>query len=63
MVEARRARPKRTSIEVVRMDLKKCNLIEDLARDGLEWRNRIHVADPIIVRMMMVMMVKAKLLR
>ena len=33
-------------MEVVKLDLKKCNLCKDLARDRLEWRNRIHVADP-----------------
>ena len=32
--------------EVVRLDLKKCNLSEDLAPDRSEWRNIIHVEDP-----------------
>ena len=32
-----RVRLKRTSMEVVRLDLKKCNLSEDLAKDRLEW--------------------------
>ena len=44
-----RGGPKRTWIEVVRMDLKKWKLYEGLAQDRLEWRNRIHVADPNIV--------------
>ena len=29
-----RGRPNRTLMEVVKMDLKKCNLFEDLAQDG-----------------------------
>lgn len=33
-------------MEVVRLDLKRCNLFEDLASDTLEWRNRTHVATP-----------------
>lgn len=36
-------------MDVVRIDLKKSNLPEDLALDRLEWRNNIHVADPNIV--------------
>ena len=39
-----RGRPKRTWMEVVTIDLKKSNLSEDLALDGSERRNRIHVA-------------------
>ena len=39
----------RTWMEVIRIDLKKCNLSKDLAQDRLEWRNKIHVADPNIV--------------
>ena len=33
----RRGGPKRTSIEVVKLDLKKCNLSKDLAQDRLKW--------------------------
>ena len=36
-------------MEVVKIDLNKCNLSEDLARDKFEWRNKTHVADPNIV--------------
>ena len=38
-----------TWMEVVWIDMEKCNLSEDLAQDRLEWRNRIHVANPNIV--------------
>ena len=31
---------------VVRLDLKKYNLFEDLAKDGLEWWNIIQAANP-----------------
>ena len=33
----RRVWPKRTWMEIVTIDLKKCNLSEDLAQDRLEW--------------------------
>ena len=33
-------------VDVVKLDLKRLNLYEDLAQDRLEWRNKIHVADP-----------------
>ena len=36
-------------MEVVKMDLKKCNLSKNLAQDGLKWRNIILIADPNIV--------------
>ena len=36
-------------MEVVRIDLMKCKLSKDLAKDRLEWKNIIHVADPNIV--------------
>ena len=36
-------------VEVVKIDMKKCNLSEDQAQDRLEWRNRIRVANPNIV--------------
>jgi Reverse transcriptase (RNA-dependent DNA polymerase). len=41
-----RGRPKLTWGEVVRQDMSACGLIEDIAFDRSEWRNRIHVADP-----------------
>ena len=41
--------PKRMWMEVVTIDLKKCNLSRELAPDRLEWRNRIHIANPNIV--------------
>ena len=44
-----RGRPKRMWIKVVKIDMKKYNLSENLAQDKLEWRNIIHVADPNIV--------------
>lgn len=41
---------KRTWMEVVRLDLKKCNLFENLAQDRLEWRDRnSYIVDPNIV--------------
>ena len=33
-------------MEVVTIDLKKCNLSKDLAQNRPEWRNRILVANP-----------------
>lgn len=33
-------------MEVVKIDLKRCNLPDDLAHDRLEWRNRIYLVDP-----------------
>ena len=45
-----RGRSKRMWMEVVELDLKKCNLSEDLAQDRPKWRNIIHVANPNIVR-------------
>ena len=41
-----RDRLKRTWMEVVKIDMKKCNLSENLAQDTSEWRNKIHVAEP-----------------
>ena len=41
-----RDRPKRTWMEVLKIDMKTCNLSEDLAQDKSEWRNTICVADP-----------------
>ena len=35
-----RGRPKRTWMEVVKINMMKCNLSEDLAQDRSEWRNR-----------------------
>lgn len=34
---------------MVRIDMKKCHLSEDLAPDRMEWRSRIHVVDPNII--------------
>ena len=42
----KRCRPKRIWMEAVRGDLNKCSLAEDLARDRLEWRKKLHVANP-----------------
>ena len=42
-------RLKRKWMEVITIDQKKCNLFEDLALDGLEWTNRIHIVDPNLV--------------
>ena len=36
-------------MEVVKLNIKKCNLSEDLAQDRSKWRNKICVADPNIV--------------
>ena len=44
-----RGRPKKTWMEVVKIDMKKYNLSEDLARDRSKWRNRIRVANSNIV--------------
>lgn len=35
-----------TWMETKRLYLDKGNLFEDLAQDGPEWQNRLHVADP-----------------
>ena len=45
----KRGRPKRTWMEVVRVDMQKCNIFENLALHWLEWQN-IHVANSNIVR-------------
>lgn len=45
----KRGRLKRAWIEVVKMDLKKCNISKDLAQDRPEQRNIIHIVDPHIV--------------
>ena len=42
-------KPKRMWMEIVKLDMKKCNLYEVLAYDRSEWRNEIHVADRSIV--------------
>ena len=44
-----RGRPKRSWMDVVKIDIKKCNLFEDLTQDRTEWRNKICVADPNIL--------------
>lgn len=36
-------RPKKTWMEVARIDLKMCNVSEDLAQNIPDWRSRIHV--------------------
>lgn len=36
-------------MEVIIIDLKKCNLFGDFEQDGPVWRNTIHVADLNIV--------------
>ena len=41
--------PKRTWMEELKIDLKTCNLSEDLVQDRLGWKNRIHAANPNIV--------------
>ena len=46
-----RGKPKRTWMEVVTLDLKKSNLSDALAQDGLEWRIRINVADQGLIMM------------
>ena len=45
----RRCRPKRTWMDIIQINLKKCNLSEDLTQYRSEWRNRNHVAKPNIV--------------
>ena len=42
-------RSTRTWIKVVKIDMKKFNLFEDLAQDRSEWKNKIRVTDPNIV--------------
>ena len=42
--------PKMTLMELVKTDLKKCNLFEDLAPDRSEWTNKICVTNPNKVR-------------
>ena len=41
-----RERPKLTWIEIIKKDLVWCGLTDIMALDRVEWRNRIHVADP-----------------
>lgn len=41
----KRARSKRIWMKVTRIDLTKCNLLEDLTRDRSKWRNKIHIAN------------------
>lgn len=35
---------KKMQMNVVKIELKKQNFSENLAQDGLEWKNRIHIA-------------------
>ena len=37
------SRPRRMLMEVVNIDMRKCNLSEDLTQDRLEWSNKICV--------------------
>ena len=41
-----RGRPKLIWIEIIKKDLVWCGLTNIMALDRVEWRNRIHVADP-----------------
>lgn len=43
-------RPKKTLMEVARVDMEKCNISNYLSQDRLEWRNIIHVVDLNMVR-------------
>ena len=45
-----RGRQKKTWMEVVKIDMKKCNLSKDLAKDRSNERNKIHIAEPNIIR-------------
>ena len=49
-------------MEIVKIDMKKCNLSEDLAKERSEWRNIIHVAKPNLDLMMMMMMIMRMML-
>ena len=49
MAHQQKGRPKKIWI-VVRIDLKKCNLSDDLAKARSKWSNRIRVADPTWLR-------------
>ena len=42
----KKGKPKSRLMEVVTINMNKCNLLEDLAQDRSEWRNKIHVATP-----------------
>ena len=44
-----RGRQKRTWMKVANIDMKKCNLNENLTQDRSEWRNKIRVTDSNIV--------------
>ena len=46
---SRRGKSKRTRLEVVKMDMRKCNLPDNLAQDRSEWRKRIRVVGSNIV--------------
>lgn len=41
----------KTWMEVVNIDLKTCNVFEDLAYDGSERKNRIHIVDHNMTRL------------
>ncbi len=42
----RRGRPKLTWKRVVQHDLKALHIFEDLAQNLLDWKKKIHIADP-----------------
>ncbi len=42
----RRSRPKLTWRRVVQQNLEALHIYEDLTQNSLEWRKRIHIADP-----------------
>lgn len=52
-------RPKKTWLETIRNDLKIFNLVEEIILSRAEWREMIHLADPISLghkAMLMMMM-------
>eukprot|EP00268_Persea_americana_P015122 TRINITY_DN16862_c0_g1_i2.p1 TRINITY_DN16862_c0_g1~~TRINITY_DN16862_c0_g1_i2.p1 ORF type:complete len:109 (-),score=11.66 TRINITY_DN16862_c0_g1_i2:684-1010(-) len=55
-----RGRPKRTWMEVIKIDLQKCNLCEDLAHYRSELRNKIRIAQHSWDKALMMMMKKEK---
>jgi hypothetical protein len=59
-----RGRLKRTWMKVVKINMKKCNLSENLAQDRSEWRNRIRAADPkIMIKSVMIYGVECWLIK
>ena len=41
-----RGRAKLTWWDIIKKNMMSCGLTEDIALDRMEWKNRIHVADP-----------------